>query len=46
MGGDVVGRSDGFLDTLRGGLKKTMEQGEAREEQQSNCDIDNNREVV
>ena len=32
--GDVVGRSGGFLDTLRGGLKKTMEQGEAREEQQ------------
>jgi|TARA_R100000030_G_scaffold90465_1_gene75136 hypothetical protein len=27
-------RSGGFLDTLRGGLKKTMEQGEAREEQQ------------
>jgi hypothetical protein len=33
--GDVVGpRSGGFLDTLRGGLKKTMEQGEAREKQQ------------
>ena len=27
-------RSGGFLDTLRGGLKKTMEQGEKREEQQ------------
>ena len=27
-------RSGGFLDTLRGGLKKTMKQGEAREEQQ------------
>lgn len=27
-------RSGGFLDTLRGGLKKTMEQGERREEQQ------------
>ena len=27
-------RSGGFLDTLRGGLKKTMEQGEQREEQQ------------
>ena len=27
-------RSGGFLDNLRGGLKKTMEQGEAREEQQ------------
>ncbi len=27
-------RTGGFLDTLRGGLKKTMEQGEAREEQQ------------
>ena len=32
--GDVVGRSGGFLDKLRGGLKKTMEQGEARGEQQ------------
>lgn len=27
-------REGGFLDTLRGGLKKTMEQGEQREEQQ------------
>ena len=27
-------RDGGFLDTLRGGLKKTMEQGEKREEQQ------------
>lgn len=32
--GQGPSRSGGFLDTLRGGLKKTMEQGEAREEQQ------------